>query len=119
MPTYVPTLSLRLPSLGLQFEKKHGDRAGIEDVLVSKRRQAYEEQVAENPHNYDAWFDYVRLEESHADIDKIRDVYERAIANVPPARVCSACGVSMRASSQCAACSSMATMLGRRSGSPG
>lgn len=68
-----------------QFEKKHGDRAGIEDVLISKRRGVYEDQVTENPLNYDAWFDYIRLEEAHGDIDKIRDVYERAIANVPPA----------------------------------
>lgn len=37
-----------------------------------------------NPHNYDAWFDYLRLVESDADSDTIREVYERAIANVPP-----------------------------------
>lgn len=40
--------------------------------------------MKENPHNYDAWFDYVRLCESEGDIDKTREVYERAIANVPP-----------------------------------
>lgn len=37
-----------------------------------------------NPHNYDAWFDYLRLVESDADPDAVREVYERAIANVPP-----------------------------------
>lgn len=37
-----------------------------------------------NPHNYDAWFDYLRLVESDADPDTVREVYERAIANVPP-----------------------------------
>lgn len=37
-----------------------------------------------NPHNYDAWFDYLRLVESDADADTVREVYERAIANVPP-----------------------------------
>ncbi|KAG7259590.1 hypothetical protein CRUP_018770 [Coryphaenoides rupestris] len=37
-----------------------------------------------NPHNYDAWFDYLRLVESDAEPDAVRDVYERAIANIPP-----------------------------------
>uniref|UniRef100_A0A3Q3JGZ9 Pre-mRNA-splicing factor Syf1-like N-terminal HAT-repeats domain-containing protein n=1 Tax=Monopterus albus TaxID=43700 RepID=A0A3Q3JGZ9_MONAL len=60
------------------------DRRGIEDVIVSKRRFQYEEEVKANPHNYDAWFDYLRLVESDADSDGVRDVYERAIANIPP-----------------------------------
>jgi crooked neck len=68
----------------IQFEKKHGDRKGIEDVIIGKRRFQYEEQLRENPHDYDVWFDYIRLEESEKDSDKIREVYERAIANVPP-----------------------------------
>ncbi|CAB1444959.1 unnamed protein product [Pleuronectes platessa] len=66
------------------FEKKFGDRRGIEDVIVSKRRFQYEEEVKANPHNYDAWFDYLRLVESDADPDTVREVYERAIANIPP-----------------------------------
>ncbi|KAM4713685.1 LOW QUALITY PROTEIN: crooked neck-like protein 1 [Anableps anableps] len=66
------------------FEKKFGDRRGIEDVIVSKRRFQYEEEVKANPHNYDAWFDYLRLVESDTDPDTVREVYERAIANVPP-----------------------------------
>lgn len=37
-----------------------------------------------NPHNYDAWFDYLRLVESDAEAEAVREVYERAIANVPP-----------------------------------
>jgi crooked neck len=68
----------------IQFEKKHGDRKGIEDVIIGKRRFQYEEQLQQNPHDYDVWFDYIRLEESEKDADKIREVYERAIANVPP-----------------------------------
>eukprot|EP00271_Cylindrocystis_brebissonii_P015645 TRINITY_DN385_c0_g6_i1.p1 TRINITY_DN385_c0_g6~~TRINITY_DN385_c0_g6_i1.p1 ORF type:complete len:750 (+),score=202.63 TRINITY_DN385_c0_g6_i1:187-2436(+) len=67
------------------FEKQYGDREGIEDVIVGKRRFQYEEEVKKAPLNYDAWFDYVRLEESVGEQDKIREVYERAIANVPPA----------------------------------
>ncbi|RMX61301.1 hypothetical protein pdam_00025798, partial [Pocillopora damicornis] len=42
-------------------------------------------EVKTNPNNYDAWFDYLRLMESEADPDAVREVYERAIANIPPA----------------------------------
>lgn len=66
------------------FEKQFGDREGVEDVILSKRRVQYEEQVKENPKNYDAWFDYARLEETLGDLDRVRDVYERAIAQIPP-----------------------------------
>ncbi|EDO04314.1 hypothetical protein SS1G_06797 [Sclerotinia sclerotiorum 1980 UF-70] len=66
------------------FEKQFGDREGVEDVIISKRRVQYEEQVKENPKNYDAWFDYARLEETSGDVDRVRDVYERAIAQIPP-----------------------------------
>jgi crooked neck len=66
------------------FEKQFGDKDGVEDVVLSKRRRHYEEQVKENPKNYDAWFDYVNLEESSGDFEKVRDVYERAVAQVPP-----------------------------------
>lgn len=40
--------------------------------------------VQANPHNYDAWFDYLRLVESDADPDTVREIYERAISNIPP-----------------------------------
>lgn len=67
-------------------EKKYGDRSGIEDVIVSKRKYQYEQEVKENPSNYDAWFDYLRLVESEGNADIIRETYERAIANVPPTK---------------------------------
>ncbi|KAE8747014.1 hypothetical protein FOCC_FOCC006269 [Frankliniella occidentalis] len=67
-------------------EKKYGDRTGIEDVIVSKRKFQYEEEVKANPNNYDAWFDYLRLVESEGNPEQIRETYERAIANVPPTK---------------------------------
>lgn len=67
-------------------EKKYGDRSGIEDVIVSKRKFQYEQEIAENPTNYDAWFDYLRLIESEGEAEIIRETYERAIANVPPSK---------------------------------
>ncbi|KAH0900250.1 hypothetical protein HID58_049818 [Brassica napus] len=71
------------------FEKQHGDKERIDDVIVGRRRVEYEEQVRKSPLNYDAWFDYVRLEEEEAssvgDKERVREVYERAVGNVPPA----------------------------------
>ena len=74
------------------FEKQFGDKEGVEDVIAAKRRVTYEEQVRANPKNYDIWIDYARLEEDVAssndgaerDLDRVRDVYERAIAQLPP-----------------------------------
>ncbi|XP_031567761.1 crooked neck-like protein 1 [Actinia tenebrosa] len=68
-----------------QHEKKYGDKGGIENVIVSKRKFQYEEEVKINPTNYDAWFDYLRLMENEEEVEAVRDIYERAIANVPPA----------------------------------
>ena len=76
--------SMALHKAYTTFEKQFGDRDGVEDVVLSKRRRHYEELVKENPKNYDVWFDYAGLEETSRDPDRIRDVYERAIAQVPP-----------------------------------
>ncbi len=75
------------------FEKQFGDRTGVEDVILSKKRLQYEDELKANPFNYDVWFDYIRLEESTATdsaaaakaaAPRIRECYERAIAQVPP-----------------------------------
>ena len=67
------------------FERQYGDEKSMAEVVITKRRSAYIEKVTENPMNYDAWFDYIRLEEEHGDVEIVREVYERAIANIPPA----------------------------------
>jgi len=54
-------------------------------LLLEKRRFQYEEELQLDSTNYDIWFDYIRLEEAYGDKMKIREIYERAIANVPPA----------------------------------
>ena len=68
------------------FEKQHGEKDEIEDVVVQKRRRKYQEDVESNPLNYDTWIDYISLEESAGNFEKIRDVYEQAIAHVPPVK---------------------------------
>ncbi|KAJ2658737.1 NineTeen Complex (NTC) component [Coemansia sp. RSA 1200] len=65
------------------FEKQHGDARHIEDVVANKRRLQYEALVRATPADYDTWIDYAALEEEQGDFDRIRDVYERAIAECP------------------------------------
>ncbi|EPZ37048.1 hypothetical protein O9G_004459 [Rozella allomycis CSF55] len=67
-----------------QFEKQFGNRIEIEKVTLDKRRLEYEELLKENEKNYDVWFDYARLEEANKDSVKIREIYERAISQIPP-----------------------------------
>lgn len=71
------------------FEKQFGDADGVEDVVLEKRRVLYNEEVQKNPRNYDSWLDLARLEEisgAHSvdGHERVRDVYERAISNIPP-----------------------------------
>ncbi|UYV81795.1 CRNKL1, partial [Cordylochernes scorpioides] len=76
-------------------EKKYGDRADIEDVVINKRKAKYEEELNKNPLEYDTWFDLLRLLESEVDpdsspdvfrqaVDNTREAYEQAIAHLPP-----------------------------------
>ena len=68
----------------LTFEKKHGNKEGIEKVLLTRQRKQYNMRVDENPYDYDAWFEFAKLEEDSGSIPSVRDVYERAVAQVPP-----------------------------------
>lgn len=82
-----------------KFEKQHGTRSIVESTVLGKRRIQYEDEVTQDGRNYDVWFDYVRLEEGalrtlreeggtkeeeDAALERVRDVYERAVAHVPP-----------------------------------
>ncbi len=35
----------------------------VENVIIDKRRVQYEDAIKSSVHNYDVWFDYIRLEE--------------------------------------------------------
>lgn len=48
------------------FEKQRGSTEGIEDVILAKRRYELETAVKANGYDYDAWFDYARMEETAA-----------------------------------------------------
>ncbi|KAA6390201.1 MAG: putative Pre-mRNA-splicing factor clf1, partial [Streblomastix strix] len=75
------------------FEKQYGDRETIEDVVIAKHKAQYEDQIMKDRLNYDNWFDYIAMTEdaieglvpTEKEKEKIRDLYERAIACLPPA----------------------------------
>lgn len=83
-----------------RFEKQHGTKTTLESTVLGKRRIQYEDELANDSRNYDIWFDYARLEEDglrtlreegeggssdeEAAIARVREVYERAVAQVPP-----------------------------------
>ena len=67
--------------------------------MLGKRRIQYEQELAYDGRNYDVWFDYARLEEGalheileegatqeeeERAMNRVREVYERAVAQVPP-----------------------------------
>lgn len=51
---------------------------------MSERRFQYEAEVKANPQNYDSWFDYIRLEESAGDFDKVREPDDLRIPSADP-----------------------------------
>ncbi|EIW53799.1 TPR-like protein [Trametes versicolor FP-101664 SS1] len=82
-----------------KFEKQHGTRSTLESTVLGKRRIQYEEELSHDGRNYDVWFDYARLEEGalrdlreegstgeeeERATNRVREVYERAVAQVPP-----------------------------------
>ncbi|KAJ6525605.1 hypothetical protein B0H19DRAFT_1007731 [Mycena capillaripes] len=91
--------SVALYAAYTKFEKQHGTRTTLESTVLGKRRIQYEEELAHDGRNYDVWFDYARLEEGawrdlkdegattdeeEAAVVRVREVYERAVAQVPP-----------------------------------
>ncbi|THH15994.1 hypothetical protein EW146_g4572 [Bondarzewia mesenterica] len=91
--------SANLYALYTRFEKQHGTRTTLESTVLGKRRIQYEEELSHDGRNYDVWFDYARLEEGafkqlkeegataeeeEEAVGRIREVYERAVAQVPP-----------------------------------
>lgn len=65
------------------YQKKHGCKGAIEQVVLSKRRNEYENKLSQDQYDYDIWIDYIRMVQSESDLETIRTVYERAIACIP------------------------------------
>ena len=67
----------------IKFEKKYGNSQKLEDMVINRRRIYYEKKIKENNMDYDIWFDYTKLEEEYGTESSCREIYERAISNVP------------------------------------
>jgi len=67
------------------FEKKFGNKEGVENLILTKQRAEYKAKVEEEPTDYDSWLEWTKLEETHGSPGDVRDVFERAVSNVPPA----------------------------------
>lgn len=65
------------------FQKKHGAQRDIEKLIFDKRKLVYEATLLKNPYDYDTWFDYIRTAELELNHNEVRELYERAVANVP------------------------------------
>lgn len=99
MEQFPPHLAPALQHSYVQFEREWGDSVGVtQSVVLQKRRLHYSALAESEPYNYDNWFDWIRLEEealladytseaaavsSSNDFTGIREVFERAIAQVP------------------------------------
>lgn len=80
----------------LQFQKKYASKDELDQTILLKERHRIEEELKKTPEDYDLWYDYIKLEESHININspsydkviiRIRDIYERAIGHIPPISV--------------------------------
>jgi len=82
-----------------KIEKQHGTQSTLEGMVLGKRRIQYVDELQHDGQNYDVWFDYTCLEEAayldmkeegsmdqelEAQIGRVREVYERAVGQVPP-----------------------------------
>jgi len=71
----------------VSFEKKYGDKEGIEDVLLMKQKTAYQCRLQSSPRDYDGWFEYAKLIQDHGtNAEDVREIYEQAVSNIPPSQ---------------------------------
>lgn len=81
-----------------KFEKQHGTHNSLQNTVLEKQRIQYEEELAHDGRNYDVWLNYahleeaawrdlkaegITLEEKEAATVRVRELYERAVAQVP------------------------------------
>jgi len=84
LPEYEREKRKELYNSYLDFEKKFGDKKGIEDVVYRNQKAKYKKKLEASPHDYDTWFELAKLEKEHGTIEGVREVYERAVAQMPP-----------------------------------
>lgn len=66
-----------------EFEKAYGDKDTVESGILLKRKLKYEDEIKENPQDYDTWWVYLDILINEQDTEKIRSVFSRAISSTP------------------------------------
>jgi crooked neck len=46
----------------IQFEKQFGTKDHMEEIVLSKRRRFYQDQLRKDPSDYDMWLSLISLE---------------------------------------------------------
>ena len=52
----------KLYELYINFEKEHGSKDEIDEVILGERRNIYKDELSKNSLNYDAWINLLTLE---------------------------------------------------------
>ncbi|KAI0463954.1 hypothetical protein LJB42_002963 [Komagataella kurtzmanii] len=66
------------------FEKQYGNREGIEETIMQKRKMKYEQLLSENPYDYDNWWLYIELLEGYNDTTELLEqTYNKILDTVP------------------------------------
>ncbi|PRT56627.1 Pre-mRNA-splicing factor CLF1 [Wickerhamiella sorbophila] len=65
------------------LEKQFGNADSLEWSICLHRRSLLEEHLLDNPASMDTWWDLLSLVQASGSADDLREVFERAVANVP------------------------------------
>jgi crooked neck len=52
----------KLYELYINFEKEHGSKDEVDEVIIGERRNIYKDELSKNSLNYDAWINLLTLE---------------------------------------------------------
>jgi crooked neck len=77
------TVISRLKQEYIAFEKRNGSKEYIDNAMLVNRRSVYTQRINNNANDYDTWLDWCNLEETEGSILSARNIYEKAIENIP------------------------------------
>ena len=52
----------KLYELYINFEKEHGSKDEVDEVIIGERRNIYKDELSKNSLNYDAWINLLTLQ---------------------------------------------------------
>lgn len=66
------------------FERQHGNLDTIEQSIRIKRKVDYEQELANEPYNYDSWWAFIDLLKDDNDVDGMKNTFTRCLETIPP-----------------------------------